>query len=128
MKKVISTQSAPLAIGAYSQAIEYGKTGNLVFLSGQLGLDPASGILVEGGVGAQTRQALRNIEFILSSAGYSLGDILKTTIFLTDIADFQEVNEVYASSFSGDYPARSAVAVKSLPKGGLVEIEVIAGK
>ncbi|MDR1456420.1 MAG: RidA family protein [Tannerella sp.] len=125
MKHVITTPQAPAAIGPYSQAIQ---AGNLLFISGQLGLDPATGTWAEGGAGEQAAQALKNISAILSAAGYAMQDIVKTTVFLADMADFATVNEVYAARFSGDFPARSAVAVRTLPKNGLVEIEVIAAR
>ncbi|MDR1103584.1 MAG: RidA family protein [Tannerella sp.] len=123
MKRVIATPEAPAAIGPYSQAIQ---AGNLLFVSGQLGLDPATGTWVEGGVKEQTAQAFKNVRAILSAAGYTLRNIVKTTVFLSDMADFAAVNEVYAAQFDSDFPARSAVAVRTLPKNGLVEIEVIA--
>ncbi|MDR1600824.1 MAG: RidA family protein [Tannerella sp.] len=123
MKKVISTAQAPAAIGPYSQAI---LAGNVLFASGQLGIDPATNSFVEGGIQAQTRQAFENISAILAEAGYTVKDIVKTTVFLADMADFAAMNEVYAARFDGDFPARSAVAVRTLPKNGLVEIEVIA--
>lgn len=125
MKKVISTGNAPAAIGPYSQAIQ---SGNFLFASGQLGMDAATGNFVEGGVTEQTKQAFRNIHAILDAAGYTIDEVVKTTVFLADMADFAAVNEVYASQFKGDFPARSAVAVKTLPKNGLVEIEIIAVK
>ncbi|MDR1745926.1 MAG: RidA family protein [Tannerella sp.] len=125
MKKVIVTTQAPAAIGPYSQAIQM---GDMLFISGQLGLDPTTGNLVESGVKAQAAQAFRNIRAILSEAGYTMQNLVKTTVFLTDMADFAAVNEVYASFFDGAFPARSAVAVRSLPKNGLVEIECIAMK
>lgn len=125
MKKVIATKQAPAAIGPYSQAIE---VGNMLFASGQLGLDPETGDFAPGGVKAQTEQSFRNIQAILAEAGYTMENVVKTTVYLADMADFAAVNEVYAAQFSGDYPARSAVAVKTLPKNGLVEIEVIAVK
>ena len=125
MKKVISTEKAPAAIGPYSQAIE---VGNFLFASGQLGLDPATGDFAQGGVQAQTEQAFQNVKAILGKAGYGLENVVKTTVYLADMADFAAVNEIYAKQFSGDFPARSAVAVKTLPKNGLVEIEVIAAK
>lgn len=125
MKKVIATKQAPAAIGPYSQAIE---VGNMLFASGQLGLDPETGDFAVGGVKAQTEQSFRNIKAILAEAGYTMENVVKTTVYLADMADFAVVNEVYAAQFSGDYPARSAVAVKTLPKNGLVEIEVIAVK
>ncbi|MDH6313617.1 2-iminobutanoate/2-iminopropanoate deaminase [Parabacteroides sp. PFB2-10] len=125
MKKVISTNNAPAAIGPYSQAIQ---TGNMLFSSGQLGMDPATGNFVEGGVKEQAIQVFKNIQAILDEAGYTTDDIVKTTVFLADMADFAVVNEVYAANFTGTFPARSAVAVKTLPKNGLVEIEFIAAK
>ena len=125
MKKVISTEKAPAAIGPYSQAIE---VGNFLFASGQLGLDPATGDFAQGGVQAQTEQAFQNVKAILEKAGYGLENVVKTTVYLADMADFAAVNEIYAKQFSGDFPARSAVAIKTLPKNGLVEIEVIAAK
>jgi 2-iminobutanoate/2-iminopropanoate deaminase len=125
MKKAIKTEKAPAAIGPYSQAI---KTGDLLFVSGQLGIHPETGNFVEGGVKEQAGQVFKNIRAIISEAGYDMSDIVKTTVFLADMSDFAVVNEVYAAQFDGDYPARSAVAVKTLPKNGLVEIEVIAGK
>ena len=121
MKKVIATKNAPAAIGPYSQAVQ---VGNMLFASGQLGIDPATGLFVEGSVKEQTAQAFKNVHAILAEAGYSINDVVKTTVFLADMGDFAVMNEVYASQF----PARSAVAVKTLPKNGLVEIEVIAVK
>ncbi|MDR0744173.1 MAG: RidA family protein [Tannerella sp.] len=123
MKTVIQTNQAPAAIGPYSQAI---RKGDFLFASGQLGIDPVTGDVVEGGVKEQTLQVFKNIKAILSEAGYTMADIVKTTVFLADMADFAAVNEIYASQFEGDFPARSAVAVKTLPKNGLVEIEIIA--
>lgn len=123
MKKVISTTQAPAAIGPYSQAVE---AGGFLFSSGQLGMDPVTGDFVEGGVREQAIQVFRNIRAILDEAGYTTADIVKTTVFLADMADFAVVNEVYAAQFEGAFPARSAVAVKTLPKNGLVEIEFIA--
>ena len=121
-RKVISTSQAPAAIGPYSQAI---RSGNLLFASGQLGLDPASGNLVEG-IEAQTRQALTNLQAVLAAAGGSVANVVKTTIFLADMADFATVNAIYGEVFRHEPPARSTVQVAALPKGGLVEIEVIA--
>jgi 2-iminobutanoate/2-iminopropanoate deaminase len=123
MKKVINTKAAPAAIGPYSQAI---RVGNLVYTSGQIPIDPATGSFVEGGVKEQTRQSLLNVKAILSEAGLTMGDVVKTTVFLADMNDFADMNSVYAEFFSEPYPARSAVAVKTLPKGALVEIEVVA--
>ena len=124
MKEVISTKAAPAAIGPYSQAI---RVGNLVFTSGQIPIDPATGTLVEGGITEQTRQSLANVKAILAEAGLTMDNVLKTTVFLADMNDFADMNAVYAEFFSEPYPARSAVAVKTLPKGALVEIEVVAG-
>lgn len=122
--EVINTKSAPSAIGPYSQAIQ---VGNLVYTSGQIPIDPSTGSFVEGGIKEQTRQSLSNVQAILKEAGLTMNDVIKTTVFLTDMNDFAEMNSVYAEFFSNPYPARSAVAVKTLPKGALVEIEVIAG-
>ena len=125
MKKVISTSKAPAAIGPYSQAIQ---VGNLVFASGQIPINPATGNFVEGGVKEQARQSLTNVKAILEEAGLKLDNVVKTTVFLADMNDFADVNAVYAEFFAEPYPARSAVAVKALPKGALVEIEVIAAQ
>lgn len=125
MKKVISTSKAPVAIGPYSQAIQ---VGNLVFASGQIPIDPATGSFVAGGVKEQARQSLTNVKAILDEAGLTLDNVVKTTVFLADMNDFADVNAVYAEFFAEPYPARSAVAVKTLPKGALLEIEVIAAQ
>ena len=119
----ISTPKAPAAIGPYSQAI---KTGNLVYTSGQLPIDPATGAFPEGGIKEQTRQSLLNVKAILEESGLTMSDVVKTTVFMADMNDFADMNSVYAEFFSEPYPARSAVAVKTLPKGALVEIEVVA--
>ncbi|HEV8516286.1 MAG TPA: Rid family detoxifying hydrolase [Candidatus Limnocylindrales bacterium] len=121
----VATTTAPAAIGPYSQAID---TGGLVFCSGQLGLDPGSGELVPGGVGEQAERALRNIRAILDAAGLDLGAVVKTTVFLADMADFPALNEVYAPFFPDPPPARSTFAVSALPKGARVEIEAIAAR
>ena len=121
--KPISTTKAPAAIGPYSQAI---KVGNLVYTSGQIPIDPATGVLVEGGIKEQTRQSLTNVKAILKEAGLTMSNVLKTTVFMADMNDFADMNAVYAEFFAEPYPARSAVAVKTLPKGALVEIEVVA--
>jgi 2-iminobutanoate/2-iminopropanoate deaminase len=123
MKQVISSPKAPAAIGPYSQAV---KAGNLIFLSGQLGINPETGEFVPGSVTAQTSQAFNNIKAVLSEVGLTLDNVVKTTVFLADIADFTAMNEVYSHHFNEPYPARSAFAVKTLPKNALVEIEVIA--
>lgn len=120
-KTVIASENAPAALGPYSAGIA---SGNLAFLSGQLGLDPSTGELAEG-VAAQAEQALKNIEALLTAAGATFGNVVKTTVFLADIADFNAVNEVYGARFTEPYPARSAVQVAALPKGALVEIECI---
>lgn len=125
MKTQITSNSAPAAIGPYSQAID---AGALVFVSGQLPIDPATGAFPEGGVQAQTRQSLLNAKAVLEAAGLSLKNVVKTTVFLADMADFAAMNEVYAQFFTAPFPARSAVAVKTLPKSALVEIEVIASR
>ena len=122
--KAIKTDKAPAAIGPYSQAIE---TGGLVFASGQLPINPATGEFPEG-IKEQTRQSLMNAKAILEAAGLSMKNVVKTTVLLADIADFVAMNEVYAEFFEEPYPARSAFAVKSVPKGALVEIECIAEK
>lgn len=121
--KPISTSAAPAAIGPYSQAIE---VGQFIFCSGQLPINPATGAFPEGGIEAQTRQSLANVKAILEAAGTSLSQVVKTTVFLASMDDFAAMNGVYAEAFSAPYPARSAVAVKTLPKGALVEIECIA--
>ena len=122
--KAIQTDQAPAAIGPYSQAIDSG--AGLVFVSGQIPIDPATGTFVPGGIREQTRQILTNAQAILAAAGLGLGNVVKTTVFLADMGDFAAMNEVYAQFFTDPYPARSAVAVKTLPKGALVEIECIA--
>jgi len=122
-KEVIGSPKAPKAVGPYSAAI---KTGTFVFLSGQLGLDPQQGILVEGGVEAQTKQALTNLQSILQSNGLDMDAVIKTTVFLQHMEDFAKMNAVYAEFFKNDPPARSTIEVAALPKGGLVEIEAIA--
>ncbi len=121
-KVAISSDAAPAALGPYSAGV---KAGGMVFLSGQLGLDPKTGQLADGVV-AQAEQSLENIEALLAAAGAALDNVVKTTVFLADIADFAAVNEVYASRFPEPYPARSAVQVGALPAGALVAIEVIA--
>jgi len=122
MRKKIHSAGAPPAVGPYSQGI---RAGNLIFCAGQLGLDPETKTLVEG-VQAQTRRALQNLSAVLAAEGSSLKDVVKATVFLANIADFKAMNEVYAEFFEEPYPARAALAVKDLPLGGVVEIEVIA--
>ena len=123
MKEVINTKAAPAAIGPYSQAI---KVGNLVYTSGQIPIDPTTGNFVDGGIKEQTRQSLLNVQAVLKEVGLSMSNVIKTTVFLADMNDFADMNAIYAEFFSEPYPARSAVAVKTLPKGALVEIEVVA--
>lgn len=122
-KKRIHTSAAPGAVGPYSQA---NIAGDFVFTAGQLGIDPQSGQFVSDDVQAQTRRALQNVQAILEAAGTDMAHVVKTTVFLSDMGNFKAMNEVYATFFEEPYPARSAVAVKDLPLGGLVEIEVIA--
>jgi len=123
--KAISTTKAPGAIGPYSQAI---RAGEFVYTSGQLGLDPRTGAFPEGGIKEQTWQSLTNVKTILEEAGLSMENVVKTTVFMADMGDFAEMNNVYAEFFKEPYPARSAVAVKTLPKNALVEIEVVGVK
>lgn len=125
MKKRIETSKAPAAIGPYSQAVE---ANGMVFVSGQLPVDPATGEFVPGGIKELTHRSLTNIKNILAEEGLTMQHIVKTTVFLADINDFAEMNEVYATFFEGMAPARSAMAVKTLPKGARVEIECIAVK
>lgn len=124
-KKVLHTDKAPAAIGPYSQAIE---VNGFVFASGQIPINPATGEVVEGGIQEQTRQALTNASEVMTAAGLDLSHVVKTTVFMADMNDFAAMNEVYATFFSAPFPARSAVAVKTLPKGVLVEVECIAVK
>ena len=123
MKEIISTTNAPAAIGPYSQAV---KAGNLLFVSGQVPLDPATGAPVEATIQAQTTRSLENVKAILAQAGATLDNVVKTTVFLKDMNDFVEMNRVYQTYFTKDCPARSAVQVVRLPKDVLVEIEAIA--
>ena len=123
MKKIVSTSEAPAAIGPYSQAV---RSGRFLFCSGQIPLDPKSGQIVSGDIAAQTRRVLDNIAAVLRAEGLSFDSVVKTTIFLTDLNDFQVVNEIYGSYFKQDPPARSTVQVSALPKDANVEIEVIA--
>ena len=126
MKTILNTNMAPLAIGPYSQGIN---TGNLLFLSGQLPICPEKGDIVATDIEGQTRQSLENVKAILESAGCTMDDVVKTTVYLNDIADFAKMNGVYAEFFNeGNYPARSAFQVAALPKAALVEIEVVALK
>lgn len=123
--KPIVTSAAPAAIGPYSQAIE---VNGFVYASGQLPIDPATGAFPEGGVQEQTRQSLLNVKAILEEAELTLANVVKTTVYLADMGDFAAMNEIYSQFFSQPFPARSAVAVKALPKGALVEVEVVAAR
>ncbi|MBQ1845267.1 MAG: RidA family protein [Desulfovibrio sp.] len=120
---VISTKAAPAAIGPYSQGI---KSQGLLFCSGQIAIDPATGAIVEGGIEAQTKRVCENVMALLKEAGVEPSSVVKTTVFITDMNDFPKVNEIYAGYFAEPFPARSCVGVASLPKGALVEIEVVA--
>ncbi len=122
-KKIVKSDKAPAALGPYSVAV---KAGHVVFTAGQLGIDPSSGNFVEGGIEAQTRQALENIKAVLEAAGTKMSKVVKTTVFLLDMNDFGAMNGVYGEYFTKKFPARSAVQVARLPKDGLVEIEAIA--
>jgi 2-iminobutanoate/2-iminopropanoate deaminase len=122
-RHVTATADAPAAVGPYSQAI---RSGDTVYTAGQLGLDPETGKLAEGGIQAQTRQALQNIQAILAASGSGMAQVVKTTVYLQDMADFRNMNEVYATFFPDAPPARSTVQVAALPLGGLVEIEAVA--
>ena len=125
MKRIISTTSAPGAIGPYSQAVEANGT---LYISGQVAIDPATGKLVEGGITEQTTQVLKNVKAILLAAGYTLTDVVKSTCLLSDMSDFRAMNEVYAQFYTSEQPARAAFAVKALPLGALIEIETVAVK
>ncbi len=125
MKRIIKTDAAPAAIGPYSQAVEINGT---LYISGQVAIDPVTGKLAEGDVKVQTQQVMKNIEAILKAAGYSFADVVKSTCFLTDMANFKAMNEVYGQYYFENQPARAAFAVKELPLGALIEIETIAVK
>ena len=126
-RSAVASPDAPKALGPYSQAqVVLSGPLRLVYASGQLGLDPKKGELVEGGVAAETKQALANLEAVLAASGATLGDVVKTTVFLVDMGDFDAMNKVYAQAFADPFPARSTVAVAALPKNGRVEIEVVA--
>lgn len=122
-KKIVETSAAPAAIGPYSQAV---RAGGFIFYSGQIPLDPASGTMVEGGISEQTRQVMANMAAVLSASERSFADVVKTTIYLTDLADFATVNEIYGQYFAGMPPARACVQVAALPKGAAIEIDWIA--
>lgn len=121
----VTTGNAPAAIGPYSQAI---RAGNTIYLSGQIGLSPQTGKLVEGGIEAETRQALENIKAVLFAAGFTLASAVKTEVYLTDMSDFSKMNDIYASYFAEPFPARVTVAVKAMPKDARIEISVTAVK
>ena len=123
MKKIVSTDGAPKAIGPYSQGID---TGSLVFVSGQIPLDPATGQMVAGGISEQTERVLKNVEAILDGSGLNSGHVVRTTVYLVDLGEFAAMNEVYARHFPKDPPARATVQVAALPKGARVEIDAIA--
>ena len=123
MNKAVHTDKAPAAIGPYSQAVQ---AGNTIYVSGQIPIVPEKGELIEGGIQEQTRQSLTNISNILAAAGYSMKDVVKTTVLLADIGDFAAMNGVYAEFFTAPYPARAAFQVAAIPKGAKVEIEVVA--
>jgi 2-iminobutanoate/2-iminopropanoate deaminase len=125
MKRIIKTLNAPAAIGPYSQAVEINGT---LYISGQIAIDPATGKLIEGDITAQTNRVFKNIEAILQAAGYSFVEVVKSTCFLSDIANFKAMNEVYGRYYFENHPARSAFAVKDMPLGALIEIETIAVK
>jgi 2-iminobutanoate/2-iminopropanoate deaminase len=122
-KQAVATRHAPQAIGPYSQAV---RAGDLLFLSGQIPLDPATGEMIAGGVGEQTERVLKNLAAVLAGAGRGLDDVVKTTIYLVDLGSFATVNEVYGRFFHAPYPARATVQVAALPRGALVEIDAIA--
>lgn len=119
----VETDRAPAAIGPYSQGI---RAGELFFSAGQIGLEPRTGELVEGGIGPETRRVLANLEAVLEAAGLGLGDVVKTTVYLVDLSEFAAMNEIYAEAFSSPHPARSTVQVARLPRDARVEIEVVA--
>ena len=125
MKRAVHSDGAPKAIGPYSQAVE---VGGAVYLSGQIGLDPASGQLVPGGVEAEARRVMQNLEAVLAAAGLGFADVVRTTIFLADLADFGAVNEIYGSCFADPKPARSTIQAAALPRGARLEIDAIAIK
>ncbi|HEX8424368.1 MAG TPA: RidA family protein [Pyrinomonadaceae bacterium] len=125
MREIVATEAAPQAIGPYSQAV---RVGDLVFTSGQIPIDPATGVFVEGGIAEQTEQVLRNLAEVLRAAGTSLEAVVKTTVFLADMDDFAAMNEVYARYFSNEPPARSTVQAARLPRDARVEIDAIAVK
>ncbi|HET9596532.1 MAG TPA: RidA family protein [Anaeromyxobacteraceae bacterium] len=128
-RKIIASPGAPKAIGPYSQAVVVaGPAGRTLFTAGQIALDPATGELTGGDVAVQTERVMKNLTAVLAEAGMGWGDVVKTTVFLADMADFAKMNEVYGKRFAGDFPARSTVAAAGLPRGARVEIELVAVK
>ncbi len=125
-RQIVSSPNAPKAIGPYSQAVAVPATGKLLFCSGQIPLDPATGEMVQGDVVAQTERVMKNLEAVLAAAGMTFADVVRTTIYLTDLADFAKVNETYARYFKADPPARATVQVAALPRGSKVEIDAVA--
>jgi len=125
-RQIVSSPNAPKAIGPYSQAVAVPATGKLLFCSGQIPLDPATGEMVQGDVVAQTARVMKNLEAVLAAAGMTFADVVRTTIYLTDLADFAKVNETYARYFKADPPARATVQVAALPRGSKVEIDAVA--
>ncbi len=125
MKNIIYSENVPKPIGPYSQAVEI---DNLVFLSGQIGIDPKTGNIVQGGIASETRQVMNNIRAVLEEANLSFENVIKVTIFLTNLTVFNEVNQIYGEYFTEDFPARSTIEVQALPKGAKIEIEVIVQK
>jgi 2-iminobutanoate/2-iminopropanoate deaminase len=127
MKSIVSSAAAPAAIGPYSQAVSV-RTSELVFLSGQVGIDPATGALVDGGVEAETRQVLANLRAVLAAAGLAPEHVVRTTVYLVDLGDFERMNALYAGVFGGAPPARATVQVSALPRGARVEIDAVAAR
>lgn len=125
MKEIITSPGAPPAIGPYSQAVKIG-AGALLFCSGQVPIDPATGTIVEGTIGVQTRQVMENLKAVLKAGGCGLTDVVKITVYLIDLAEFTEMNQVYGSYFADNFPARSTVEVKALPRGARIEMDAIA--
>lgn len=127
-RTVVQTSQAPAAVGAYSQAIHLKEASELMFVSGQIGLEPTTGQMVEGGVEAQAKQAMTNLKAILEAQGFTFSDIVRATLYLADMGDFARVNEVYASFFSDSPPARAAIGASGLPKGALFEVDAIVAR
>ncbi|MBX2813385.1 MAG: Rid family detoxifying hydrolase [Myxococcales bacterium] len=127
-RKVVQTSKAPAAVGAYSQAVHIRGAEELLFVSGQIGLDPTSGEMVSGGVEAEAKQAMLNLQAILTEQNFRMGDVVRATLYLTHMEDFAKVNAIYADFFSGEPPSRAAIGVKALPKGALFEIDAIVAR